>query len=65
MNIVSLLALVTALLVVLMIAFCGRHWRKEYLGLGKTRSTFFVSLGIVVVYYGILLRRFWEMIPNG
>ncbi len=64
-NIVSLLALVTALLAILMIAFCGRHWRKEYSGLGKTRNTFFVSLGIVVVYYGILLRWFWEMIPNG
>jgi hypothetical protein len=30
MNIVSLLALVTALLAILMIAFCGRLWRKEY-----------------------------------
>ena len=65
MNIVGLLALVTVVLAVLMIAFCGRHWRKEYSGLGKTRSTFFVSLGIVVVYYGILLRWFWDMIPNG
>jgi len=23
-----------------------------------------VSLGIVAVYYGTLLRFFWEMIPN-
>jgi hypothetical protein len=63
-NLVGLVALTTALLAVLMIAFCGRHWMKEYSGLGKTRSTFFVSLGIVAVYYGTLLRFFWEMIPN-
>jgi hypothetical protein len=53
-NLAGLLALVTALLAVLMIGFCGRHWKKEYSGLGKTRSTFLVSLGIVLAYYGIL-----------
>ncbi len=63
-GLVALLALTTALLAVLMIAFCGRHWMKEYSGLGKTPVTFFVSLGIVVVYYGTLLRFFWAMIPN-
>ena len=64
-RLIGLVALTTALLAVLMIAFCGRHWMKEYSGLGKARSTFFVSLGIVAVYYGTLLRFFWEMIPNG
>ncbi|MGA2428718.1 MAG: hypothetical protein ABSH13_09465 [Candidatus Acidiferrum sp.] len=63
-NLVSLVAFTTALLAILMIAFCGRHWMKEYSGLGKSRSTFLVSLGIVIVYYGTLLRFFWEMIPN-
>ena len=63
-NLVGMTALTTALLAVLMIAFCGRHWMKEYSGLGKARSTFFVSLGVVAVYYGVLLRFFWEMIPN-
>jgi len=61
---VGLIALFTAVIAVLMIAFCGRHWMKEYSGLGKLRSTFLVSLGIVVVYYGILIRWFWNMIPN-
>lgn len=61
---VGFIALLTALIAVLMIAFCGRHWKKEYAGLGKTRSTFLVSLGIVAVYYGILITFFWEMIPN-
>lgn len=61
---VSLIAVATALLALLMIALCARHWRKEYAGLGKTSSTFFVSPGIVALYYGILLRWFWDMIPN-
>jgi hypothetical protein len=59
-NLVGLGALMTALVAVLMIVFCGRHWLKEYSGLGKTRRTFFVSLGIVTAYYG----TFWGMIPN-
>ncbi len=45
-------------------AFCGRHWMKEYSGLGKARSMFFVSRGTVAVYYITLLGFFWEMIPN-
>ena len=63
-NLVGMAALTTALLAVLMIAFCGRHWMKEYSGLGKTRNTFLVSFGIVAVYYGTLLRFFWNLIPN-
>jgi hypothetical protein len=63
-NLVALGALMTALVAVLMIVFCGRHWLKEYSGLGKTRRTFWVSLGIVAVYYGTLLRFFWAMLPN-
>ena len=61
---VSLIAVATALLALLMIALSARHWRKEYAGLGKTSSTFLVSSGIVALYYGILLRWFWDMIPN-
>jgi len=63
-DLVALGALVTALVAVLMIVFCGRHWLKEYSGSGKTRRTFFLSLGIVAVYYGTLLRFFWDLIPN-
>lgn len=61
---VGLIALATTVLSILMIVLCGRHWIKEYSGLGKTRSTFFISLGIVGVYYAILLHWFWDMIPN-
>ena len=63
-NLVALSALATTLIAVLMIAACGRHWLKEYSGLGKTSSTFFVSLGCVAVYYGILGRFFWAMIAT-
>jgi len=62
--IVSLIAVATALFALLMIALCARHWRKEYAGLGKTTSTVLVSSAIVALYYGILLRWFWDMIPN-
>jgi hypothetical protein len=60
---VSFLAAVTTLLSALMIGVCARRWWKEYGGLGKSLSTFAVSLGIVVVYYVILVAWFWHMIP--
>jgi len=63
-NMVGIIALLTALIAVLMITFCARHWNKEYAGLGKGLSTFLVSLGVVVVYYGVLIAWFWQMIPN-
>ena len=62
-NEVSFLAAVSALLGVLMIAACARHWMKEYAGLGKSISTFAVCFGIVAVYYGILVAWFWHMVP--
>lgn len=61
---VCVLTLVTALIAVSMIALCARHWWKEYAGLGKTRNTFLISLGIVAVYNGIFLHWFWAMIPD-
>jgi hypothetical protein len=46
-SLVSGIALTTALFAVSMVVLCGRHWKKEYSGLGKGRSTFLVSLGVV------------------
>lgn len=63
-TLVSSIALITALFAVSMFALCARHWQKEYWGLGKTRNTFLVSLGVVGVYYGLLIALFWQMIPN-
>lgn len=54
-NEVTILAAVIAALAVLMIVFCAYRWKREYAGLGKGLSTFLVSLGIVVVYYVILV----------
>jgi hypothetical protein len=63
-NAVGFLAAATALLAVLMIGACGRHWMKEYAGLGKALNTFLVSLGIVGVYYAILIIWFWHRVPT-
>ena len=63
-NEVSFVAAITTIFALLMIALCGRHWRKEYSGLGKALSTFAVSLGVVAIYYAILVIWFWNMIPR-
>lgn len=63
-NFASLIGGVTTVLAVLMIAFNGKHWKREYAGLSKGLSTFLVSLGIVVIYYAILVIWFWNMIPR-
>jgi hypothetical protein len=62
-NLISLLAAVTAVLSILMMFACGRHWMREYAGLGKSLSTFAVSFGVVVIYYAILVVWFWHLIP--
>lgn len=62
-NDVSFIAAISAVLSLLMIIFCARHWKKEYSGLGKTTSTFAVGVGVVAVYYGILAIWFWNMFP--
>ena len=63
-NDVSFIAAVSAVLSVLMIVFCARHWKREYAGLGKTAVTFGISVCVVAVYYGILAIWFWNMIPT-
>ncbi len=62
-NPVSFVAAMSAILSLLMIGACARRWQKEYAGLGKSASTFAISLGIVAVYYGILVAWFWRMFP--
>jgi hypothetical protein len=63
-NEITLVAAVTAVLAVLLIAFCGYRWKREFSGLGRGRSTFLVSFGIVLVYYTILVVWFWQQIPR-
>jgi hypothetical protein len=62
-NAVSWVAAISTLLALLMIAFCAKHWKKEYAGLGKAMSTFAVSASVVAVYYAILAVWFWNLIP--
>jgi hypothetical protein len=47
-----------------MIAGCARRWPKEDGSLGKSLTTFVVSLGVVVFYDSVLFAWFWHMIPN-
>jgi hypothetical protein len=63
-NQVSLVAAITALLSLLMIAFCGYRWKRHYSGLGKGLTTFLISLVVVIVYYGILVVWFWNSFPK-
>jgi hypothetical protein len=63
-NKVSLMAAVTAVLAVLMIAFCAYRWKREFSGLHKGTVTFAVSFVIVIVYYGILVAWFWNLVPQ-
>jgi len=57
---ISSMAIVTGVCAVLMIIFCAYRWKREFAGGGKGLSTFLISLGIVVVYYGILIVWFWR-----
>jgi hypothetical protein len=51
---------VISILSVAMIVVCARRWKREFQGLGKGLSTFLVSTGIVVIYYGLLVLWFWR-----
>ena len=51
----NVLGALAVALSVLMIIVCARRWRREFAGTGKGWSTFLPSLGVIVVYYGVLL----------
>lgn len=61
---VSVMVAIMIVLSVLLIGFSAYRWKRQYAGLGKGRSTFAISLGIVVVYYAILIFWFWQSIPQ-
>lgn len=52
-----LLGGVTFVLALLMMAFCAYRWKREYAGMHKGWATFLPCLGIVAVYYAVLV--FW------
>ena len=61
---VSVVVAIVTILAVLLISFCAHRWKREYAGLGKGRTTFLVSLGIVIAYNVILVVWFWRSIPQ-
>ena len=63
-NEVSVMAAILTLLAVLLISFCAYRWKRQYAGLGKGRTTFLVSLAIVLAYNAILVVWFWRAIPQ-
>jgi hypothetical protein len=63
-NLVSLFALATAVVAVLITVLGCFRWMKRYSGRGRTLRTFLISFGIVIAYYGALLRWFWDMMRS-
>jgi phosphoglycerol transferase MdoB-like AlkP superfamily enzyme len=61
---VSVMAAIVTILAVLLISFCAYRWKRQCAGLGKGRTTFLVSLGIVIAYNAILIIWFWRAIPQ-
>jgi hypothetical protein len=59
------LGVVVSMLSVAMIVVCAYRWKREFAGLGKGRSTFLVSVGIVTVYYGVMAVWFWRSTAVG
>ena len=58
------LAMIIAIVGMVMIVTCARHWKREISGLRIAKPTFFISTGIVLVYYVILITWFWRMFPQ-
>ena len=63
-NQISMMVVILTVLAVLLISFCAYRWKREYAGLGKGRTTFLVSLAIVIAYNAILVVWFWRAIPQ-
>jgi len=63
-DFVAVLAVLTAIVAVLMTLLCRIRWLQEYSGRSRSWRTFLTSLGLVLSYYGILLRWFWQMVSD-
>ena len=59
-NAASFVGAIISILSIAMIVFCAYRWKREFSGLKKGLSTFIVSLGIIVVYYGLMVLWFWR-----
>lgn len=63
-NLVTVLALATALLAVLMIVLCRVHWFKGDSERRANLRVFLLSLAMVGAYYLVLAHWFWDMISD-
>jgi hypothetical protein len=50
-----LLGAVAFLLAITMIIFCVLQWRRQFAGTGKVWTTFLPCLGVVTVYYAVMV----------
>jgi len=50
-----LLGAFTLILAVGMIAICSLRWKQEFAGLHKGWSTFLVCMGVVAIYYAVMV----------
>jgi len=57
---VSVMVAILTVLAVLLISLCAYRWKRQYAGLGKGRTTFLVSLAIVIAYNVILVVWLWR-----
>ena len=58
------LGAIVSILSVAMIVFCAYRWKREFAGLGRALNTFLISLGIVAVFYGVLMYWFWRAVTS-
>lgn len=63
-DVISILALLMALLSLGLIITCSYRWRREFAGSGKWWSTFAVGFVVTAVYYGLLIYWFWTRVPT-
>jgi phosphoglycerol transferase MdoB-like AlkP superfamily enzyme len=61
---VSVMVAILTVLAVLVVSLCAYRWKRQYAGLGKGRTTFLVSLAIVIAYNVILVVWLWRTIPQ-
>jgi uncharacterized protein YjeT (DUF2065 family) len=54
----------TLILSVLMIGFCANHWRRKFAARAMRSSTFLVCLGVVAIYYGVLVIWLMRWAPT-
>ncbi|MGA8220092.1 MAG: hypothetical protein WB780_00450 [Candidatus Acidiferrales bacterium] len=61
----DLLGAIVAVLSVALVIVCAVRWRREFAGLGKGWSTFWICMGVTTAYYGVLVVWLLRWTPVG